>query len=444
MDVRVLGYFQREIHVRRAPFETRWHYADDLVRLVNKLDGAADDFGVAHEIALPELIRQHHHRLRLLPRRRVGRNQPAPHQRANAPVIGRIRGNVHGLNIFGEIAIGGGEIPPVHGGDVFERLGLAKLINLRAVQARILVTAGFIHQPNLHNALGAGVREWIDQDGVDDAEDGAGSANPERQREDCGQREAGALAEFAEGVAEIGEQGLHEHLAWRSWRPFIDTWFDEKSSMMVRSKKKRKEKSGARRCRARTGKRLEAEDQAGRGARLILRSGVEMGEEIVDLDGADGEEGENFEVDADAERRGEGVLRGTADEYRSRAGVDGFVRAADEKMREGRNRSGETKLRAEEIGFQVRVRALERAGGVAEIGGERERAEDLQGAADFPTVEIERDLVGRGRAARDRAERGGLREGDGSAHERIAAEQLDALRVRRRSEQEYGENESAD
>src|SRR5712692_9400872 len=64
--------------------------------------------------------------------------------------------------------------------------------------------------------------------------------------------------------------------------------------------------------------------------------------------------------------------------------------------------------------------------------------------AAFPTVEIERDLVGRGRAARDRAERGGLREGDGSAHERIAAEELDALRVRRRSEQEYGENESAD
>src|SRR5216683_7907665 len=242
MDVRVLGYFQREIHVRRAPFETRWHYADDLVRLVNKLDGAADDVRVAHEIALPELIRQHHHRLRLLPRRRVGRNQPAPHQRANAPVIGRIRGNVHGLNIFGEIAIGGGEIPPVHGGDIFERLGLAKLINLRAVQARVPVTAGFIHQPNLHNALGPGVRKWIDEDGVDDAEDGAGGAYAESEGEDGGQREAGALAEFAEGVAEIGEQGLHEHLAWRSWRPFIDTRFDEKSSMMVRSKKKRKEK----------------------------------------------------------------------------------------------------------------------------------------------------------------------------------------------------------
>src|SRR5216684_1399909 len=118
-----------------------------------------------------------------------------------------------------------------------------------------------------------------------------------------------------------------------------------------------------------------------------------MREEIVDLDGADGEEGENFEVDADAKRGGEGVLRGTGDEHRRGAGVDGFVRAADEKMREGRNRSGETKLRAEEIGFQVCVRALERAGGVAEIGGERERAEDLQGAADFPTVEMSVTLL---------------------------------------------------
>src|SRR5260370_16296 len=130
MDVRVLSYLQREIHVRRAPFETRRHYADDLVRLVNKLDGAADD----------------------------------------------------------------------------------------------------------------GVRKRVDEDSVDDAEDGAGGANAESEGEDGGQREAGTLAEFAEGVAEIREQGLHEHLAWRSWRPSIDTWFDEKSSMMVRSKKKRKEK----------------------------------------------------------------------------------------------------------------------------------------------------------------------------------------------------------
>src|SRR5260370_22634377 len=137
-------------------------------------------------------------------------------------MIGRVRGNVHGLNIFGEIAIGGGEIPPVHGGDVFERLGLAKLINLRAVQARIPVTAGFIHQPNLYNAVGPGVRKWVDEDSVDDAEDGAGGANAECQGEDGGQREAGALAEVAEGVAEIGEQEWHEHLAWRRWRPVID------------------------------------------------------------------------------------------------------------------------------------------------------------------------------------------------------------------------------
>jgi hypothetical protein len=38
---------------------------------------------------------------------------------------------------------------------------------------------------------------------------------------------------------------LHEHLAWEDRQPFIDTRFDEKSSMMVRSKKKRKEKRRA-------------------------------------------------------------------------------------------------------------------------------------------------------------------------------------------------------
>ena len=133
-------------------------------------------------------------------------------------------------------------------------------------------------------------------------------------------------------------------------------------------------------------------DDAGGDARLILICGVEVRQQVVELHGADGDEGKNFEVDAHAESCGEGVLRRAAEEAGAR--VDRFMGASKEKMREGRNRSWKANLRAEEIGFQSRISALERAGSVAEIGGEAERAEKFNGAGRFPAVEVEVVSIG--------------------------------------------------
>src|SRR5207245_2527542 len=105
-----------------------------------------------------------------------------------------------------------------------EGLGLAELIDLRAGEADVVaVAATLVHKPNLHNAVGAWVRERVNQDGVDDAEDGAGGADSQSQGEHCGQREARTLPQFAGGVAQIRGQRLHRHLAWqpvRLRRPF--------------------------------------------------------------------------------------------------------------------------------------------------------------------------------------------------------------------------------
>ena len=100
MDVWVLCNLQRNINVRGAPLKTRRHHANDLVGLVHQLHGAADDVGIAHKVALPKLVGQHHDGLRRLSRRSVGRNQPAPLQRANAPVTRCVWRNVHGLHVF--------------------------------------------------------------------------------------------------------------------------------------------------------------------------------------------------------------------------------------------------------------------------------------------------------------------------------------------------------
>src|SRR6266403_1928886 len=77
------------------------------------------------------------------------------------------------------------------------------------------ILACFIDQARLHDASRARVGERVNQDRVDDAEDGAGSAGSQGQGEHCGQREARALPQFAGGIAQISGQRLHRHLAWQ-------------------------------------------------------------------------------------------------------------------------------------------------------------------------------------------------------------------------------------
>ena len=218
IDMRVLRDTQREVDLSFAPFEPGRHHTDNLIGLVNELHFAANDAGIAQEVSLPELITENHDALRLLARRCVGGNQPAALQSRNAPVVGSARGNVDGLNVFRKVAVRGGEIPKIHANDAFEGFDLAKPIHLRATQACKPVIAGFVHQAKLHDAIGAGVRERVNQDRVDDAEDGACSSDPESERKDGGQRETRPLTQFAGRIAQIGRQGLHWHLAWQPLR----------------------------------------------------------------------------------------------------------------------------------------------------------------------------------------------------------------------------------
>ena len=101
---------------------------------------------------------------------------------------------MYGLDVFREIAVRGGQIPPIHADDAFEGFGLAKLIHLRASQACEPVISGFVDQPKLHDAIRAWVRERVNQDCVDDAEDGAAGSDPESKGQDSGQGEARPLS----------------------------------------------------------------------------------------------------------------------------------------------------------------------------------------------------------------------------------------------------------
>ena len=209
VDLWVLGELEREIERDVGPFEARRHDADDLVGLVDELDGAADDVGIAEVVALPEFVAEHDDGLRVVAEGGVGRDEPAAIECGHAPMIRIVGGDVGGLDVFGDVAVGGGEVPVVHADDAFDGFGLAELLDLRAVEAGVAGVAVFIEETDLHHAVGARVGEWVDEDGVNDGEDGACGADAEGERENGGQDEAGALAEFARGVLEVGEERLH-------------------------------------------------------------------------------------------------------------------------------------------------------------------------------------------------------------------------------------------
>jgi hypothetical protein len=116
---------------------------------------------------------------------------------------------------------------------------------------------------------------------------------------------------------------------------------------------------------------------------------------------------------------------------------------ADEVASCGGNGTGESKLRAGQIGLQARMGALERSGRIAKVSGNREGSQDFEGAAHVPTVKI--DIASRGRGGTTGDDAGALwslRVGDGCTHERVTAKKLDALSMGRYWAKESNENEN--
>ena len=117
-------------------------------------------------------------------------------------VVGR---DEEAANVFGEIAVGGGGICLLESDDAFEGFELAELGDFGAAVAGDAFVSLRVEEMNDREAIGVAIGEGIDEDGVDDGEDGGGGADAEGEREDGGGGEGGAFAEFAEGVAEVGE-----------------------------------------------------------------------------------------------------------------------------------------------------------------------------------------------------------------------------------------------
>ena len=169
---------------------------------------------------------------------------------------------------------------------------------------------------------------------------------------------------------------------------------------------------------------------------LVLGGGAETRHEVVDLDGANPDMGNELQVNARADGGGErrvaarqnGVVgEGTT---RNRARANGLVRAAKQNMSEWGDASGKRDLRTEQIGVLVRVAgavAERRTVVAAEIAGDTEERQEAIGGGEFPAVEV---LIVRGNRrwadGLQRTDRTGadirLLYGDRRAQIRVAAE----------------------
>src|SRR5881296_206766 len=119
-------------------------------------------------------------------------------------MIRSVWSNVACNDILWEVAVGGGEVPPILSDHAFDYSNLAKTLDLRSGQPGIPVVAGPVLEGDLHHALRAHIGKRIDQHCINNTENRAGGAYAERQREDRGQGETRPTQKFPRSVAQIG------------------------------------------------------------------------------------------------------------------------------------------------------------------------------------------------------------------------------------------------
>jgi len=149
-----------------------------------------------------------------------------------------------------------------------------------------------------------------------------------------------------------------------------------------------------------------------------------VGEEVVDLDGAEPDVRDKSDIDAATPGFSEGMKGVGSDSVRTAGsdgdgdvkgtGSDGLMHATEEEMSEGRNSGRERELRPNKAGVLVdAARGIRNGGAVmaAEIDGDAESTEETIGGGEFVAVEVA--IIG------DLLSENGLRAKDSEARDRL-------------------------
>ena len=193
--------------------ELRRQYADDGIGGAAERHRLAKRLWITMEAAFEVGVRQHHHTVgagALL----VGSEQTAQARR-RPQHRKQVGGSEPGGNVARMVQAGFAETHFTERGHVGEHGVLA--LPLHIIPARDLnASAHWIGQvrqalPHKDQPRRIGVGEGLENDGVDDAEDGGIRANAERQHSNAGQRIAGTPAKHANSKLKVANQRHDEH-----------------------------------------------------------------------------------------------------------------------------------------------------------------------------------------------------------------------------------------
>ena len=206
-----------ELDFARREKEIRRHDADDRHRLAAEREGAPEHARITGESALPHPVAEHDDAV--LPREILRLGKATAEHRRDFQEVEEIPRDGGGDDAFGAVAACEGRGAAGEGGDPGERGRLfAPVEKGRRRDRESAVLRHDLEQAN--EAIRLRIRQRPQKHAVHDAEDRAGGADPESQREDGDDREAGGLSELSNRVARIA-QDVHRH-----GEPAPSRWMD--------------------------------------------------------------------------------------------------------------------------------------------------------------------------------------------------------------------------
>jgi hypothetical protein len=210
------------VHVRAAPHEALGHDPDHGAHGIVQPKLSADHAWVAAELALPEAIPEHHHRLRARSCI-VARRRPADDRRHAHYVEGVERPVVASQAL--RVAISRPQdVADGRGDHAFEdRVPFGDLDELIDRVTRSGPALRCTRDADAHQSIDVLVRKGIQDDGVQHAVDRGRRHDPECQRQDGQNREAGSSPEPADAESNVASELLNpiHAFAFRAIRGFI-------------------------------------------------------------------------------------------------------------------------------------------------------------------------------------------------------------------------------
>ena len=186
-------------------------HADDREDVPVQADLAPDHVGAAAEARLPEVVRDHHYWMR--PRGDVvAWFQQASECRLHAEHLEEVAGGDDARHELCGVARVEARHDAAPAGQSVEGPGVVAQHRVLRVRENAAGAAIHVDQP-----LGVRDRQPLEERRVDQAEDRGVRADPEREGEDGGRREARLLPQHARGVAQVLQQVLDEAASRRAF-----------------------------------------------------------------------------------------------------------------------------------------------------------------------------------------------------------------------------------